>query len=173
MPDASCYVLGIFDYWPTFYEDYKDAEVTDFMVVMNLNYLLTVDDAVTYDLWFKKTDGASSDAIYRQWEQAGLMENVAEISDRQSVLNAEKSDSLVMGLNGLFSMGFVATMIISFMGFLLYWLLSVRKRRLQQIQAFSDVALGTSDDFRCFCGSGNFDWIPDVLFVSPGIEKDF
>ncbi len=131
LPDASCYVLGIFDYWPTFYEDYKDAEVTDFMVVMNLNYLLTVDDAVTYDLWFKKTDGASSDAIYRQWEQAGLMENVAEISDRQSVLNAEKSDSLVMGLNGLFSMGFVATMIISFMGFLLYWLLSVRKRRLQ------------------------------------------
>ena len=36
-----------------------------------------------------------------------------------------------MALNGLFSLGFVATMIISFMGFLLYWLLSVRKRRLQ------------------------------------------
>lgn len=131
LPDLSCYVLGIFDYWPTYYEDYKYADVTDFMVVMNLNYLLSVHDAATYDLWFKKADGASSDAIYRQWEEAGLTENITEITDRQSALNEEKADSLVMALNGLFSLGFVATMIVSFMGFLLYWLLSIRKRRLQ------------------------------------------
>ena len=131
LPDVSCYVLGIFDYWPTFYEDYQYAEVTDCMVVMNLNYLLTVDDAAAYDVWFKKADGASSDEIYRQWEDAGLTENIAAITDRQTILNEEKSDSLIMALNGLFSLGFVATMIISFMGFLLYWLLSVRKRRLQ------------------------------------------
>ena len=131
LPDLSCYVLGIFDYWPTYYEDYKYADVTDFMVVMNLNYLLSVQDAATYDLWFKKADGASSDAIYRQWEAAGLTENITEITDRQSALNEEKADSLVMALNGLFSLGFVATMIVSFMGFLLYWLLSIRKRRLQ------------------------------------------
>ena len=101
------------------------------MVVMNLNYLLTVDDAAAYDVWFKKADGASSDEIYRQWEDAGITENIAAITDRQTILNEEKSDSLIMALNGLFSLGFVATMIISFMGFLLYWLLSVRKRRLQ------------------------------------------
>lgn len=131
LPDVSCYVLGVFDYWPTFYEDYKYAERTDYMVVMNMDYLQTVDDSVTYDLWFKKANGASSDAIYQKWEENGLTENIAEITDRQTILNEEKSDSLVMALNGLFSMGFVATMIISFMGFLLYWVLSVRKRRLQ------------------------------------------
>ncbi len=129
--DMSCYVLGTFDYWPTFYEDYEYAEMTDNMIVMNLDYLLSLDDKVTYDLWFKKADDASSSDIYKSWEKDGLLENVVEISDKQNSLNKEKSDSLVMALNGLFSMGFVATMIISFMGFLLYWLISVRKRKLQ------------------------------------------
>lgn len=129
--DTLCYVMGIFDYWPTFYSDYEYAEVTDSMILMNFNYLETLNDKLTYDLWFKKADDASSDDIYAQWEKDGLLDKVLEITDRQSVLNEEKSDSLIMALNGLFSMGFVATMIISFMGFLLYWLISVRKRRLQ------------------------------------------
>ncbi len=131
VPDASCFVLGIFDYWPTFYEDYEHAENTDYMIIMNYDYVMTLDDSVTFDLWLKKEAGADSNDIYASWEKQGLTENIVKISDRQSAVNAEKADSLVMALNGLFSMGFIATMIISFMGFLLYWLLSVRKRRLQ------------------------------------------
>lgn len=131
VPDMSCYVLGTFDYWPTFYGDHEYAEMNDNMIIMNLDYLLTLDDSVTYDLWFKKSDNVSSSDIYKSWEKEGLLKNVVEISDKQTVLNGEKSDSLVMALNGLFSMGFVATMIISFMGFLLYWLISIRKRKLQ------------------------------------------
>lgn len=130
-PDASCFVLGVFDYWPTYYEDYEYAEMTDYMIIMNLDYVMTLDDTTTYDLWLKKADDVSSSDIYADWEKRGLTENVTKISDRQTAINAEKADSLVMALNGLFSMGFIATMIISFMGFLLYWLLSVRKRRLQ------------------------------------------
>ena len=131
LPDASCFVLGVFDYWPTYYEDYEYAEMTDYMIVMNYHYVMTLDDTTTYDLWLKKEAGASSNDIYDSWEKQGLTDNVLKISDRQTALNAEKADSLVMALNGLFSMGYIATMIISFMGFLLYWLLSVRKRRLQ------------------------------------------
>jgi len=130
-PDVSCFVLGVFDYWPTFYEDYEHATNTEYMIVMNYDYVLTLDDTTTFDLWIKKSEGADSNAIYAEWEKQGLTKNVTKISDRQTAVNAEKSDSLVMALNGLFSMGFIATMIISFMGFLLYWLLSVRKRRLQ------------------------------------------
>ncbi len=130
-PDTSLYIFGIFDYWPTFYSGYKYGEVTDFMIVANLDYMLTLDDSIEYDVWFKKSDDVSADAIYDKWKADGLTENVTQIEDYRSYLNTEKSDSLVMALNGLFSMGFVATMIVSFMGFLLYWLLSVRKRRLQ------------------------------------------
>ena len=131
IPDASCFVLGIFDYWPTYYEDYEYADATNHMIIMNYDYVMTLDDTVTYDMWLKKDSDVSSSDIYADWEKRGLIENVVKISDRQSAINAEKSDSLVMALNGLFSMGFISTMIISFMGFLLYWLLSVRKRRLQ------------------------------------------
>lgn len=131
IPDATCFVLGVFDYWPTFYEDYEHAENSDYMIVMNYDYVMTLDDTTTFDLWLKKSEGADSNDIYASWEKEGLTENVVKISDRQSAVNAEKADSLVMALNGLFSMGFIATMLISFMGFLLYWLLSVRKRRLQ------------------------------------------
>lgn len=130
-PDATCFVLGIFDYWPTFYEDYEYAENTDYMIIMNFDYAMSLDDTVTYDLWLKKSEGANSNDIYASWQKQGLTDNVTKISDSQTAINAEKADSLVMALNGLFSMGFIATMIISFMGFLLYWLLSVRKRRLQ------------------------------------------
>lgn len=131
LPDAGLYVMGIFDYWPTFYNGYKYGEVTDFLIVANIDYMLTIDDSITYDVWFKKSDDVSSDSIYKEWDKAGLLGNVTEIEDYQIYLNNEKGDSLVMALNGLFSMSFVAAIIISFMGFLLYWLLSIRKRKLQ------------------------------------------
>lgn len=131
LPIMECYVLAVIDYWPMFYEGAINTDFVGELIVMNLDYLMSVDDTVTYDLWVDLDDDTTSEEFYENLGKAGLVDSITGIRDRQSDITREKSDSMVMALNGTFSLGFVATMIISMLGFLLYWILNVRKRRLQ------------------------------------------
>lgn len=127
-----CYVMGIIDYWPTYYDDPGNKWDDDReLIVMNMDYLQYAQNDVAYSLWFRKSADVSSRQIVEAMQATGLYDEIASITDRTVIMNTEKSDSLLTALNGSFSLGFVATMVISLLGFLLYWLLSVRKRRLQ------------------------------------------
>ncbi|HBN84714.1 MAG TPA: ABC transporter permease, partial [Clostridiales bacterium] len=42
-----------------------------------------------------------------------------------------KNDPLLQGINGTLTMSFIVTMLISIIGFLIYWILSIRDRVLQ------------------------------------------
>ena len=130
-PIMECYVLAVIDYWPMFYDGAINTDYVGELIVMNLDYLMSVKDTQTYNLWIDLDNDTTSQAFYENMEKAGLLDSVTSIHDRQSDFVREKSDSMVMALNGTFSLGFVATMIISMLGFLLYWILNVRKRRLQ------------------------------------------
>lgn len=130
-PIMECYVLAVIDYWPMFYDGAINTDYVGELIVMNLDYLMSVKDTQTYNLWIDLDNDTTSQAFYENMEKAGLLDSVTSIRDRQSDFVREKSDSMVMALNGTFSLGFVATMIISMLGFLLYWILNVRKRRLQ------------------------------------------
>ena len=130
-PVQECYVLDVVDYWPRFYEGAVRTDYMGELIVMNLDYLLSVKDDYTYDLWVDLEDDVTSEDFYAEMGENNLLDTITGISDRQNAINAEKSDSMVMALNGTFSLGFVATMIISLLGFLLYWIMNVRKRKLQ------------------------------------------
>lgn len=130
-PIMECYVLAVIDYWPMFYDGAVNTDFVGELIVMNLDYLMSVKDTQTYDLWVDLDSDTTSEEFYANLEKAGLLDSITGIRDRQADLVREKSDSMVMALNGTFSLGFVATMIISMLGFLLYWILNVRKRKLQ------------------------------------------
>lgn len=126
-----CYVIGIIDYWPTFSKDTTwNGEKGD-LLVMNIRYLQSISPDVVYDIWIDKKDGVSSEQIYAEMEEKGLTSQLSKIQDRSTFTTAAKNDSLLKALNGSFSLGFIATMIISMIGFLIYWIMNIRKRKLQ------------------------------------------
>ena len=127
----NCYVLGIIDYWPTYSDENSWNGDKGDLMVMNIAYLQSVVPQLSYNLWISKTEGTDSNDIYDRMIEQGLLDNISKIEDRTNVMTEKKNDSLLKALNGSFSMGFFATMIVSMIGFLIYWIMNVRKRKLQ------------------------------------------
>ncbi len=125
------YVIAVVDYWPNFYNGAVLGDNSGELLVMNYNYLSVFRENLPYDLWVKKAADTSDEQFLLELRQAGLEEEIVSISSRSDMLAAKKSDSLLRALNGSFSLEFVATLVISLLGFLIYWIMSVRKRKLQ------------------------------------------
>ena len=127
----NCYVLGILDYWPNFYEGAVNTDVVNQLVLMNYSYLTSVKSNVTYDLWFKLHKGSTKADVLSALDDRGLSDGIKDIRFKSEYITRGKSDSITMALNGSLSMGFVATILITLIGFLLYWIMNMRKRKLQ------------------------------------------
>jgi putative ABC transport system permease protein len=131
VPIMNCYVLAIIDYWPNYYDGAINTDIVNQLVVMNYSYLTSVKSNVTYDLWFKLSDGATKADVMNALEERELLDGISDIRFKTEYVSRGKSDSVTMALNGSLSMGFVATIMITFVGFLLYWIMDMRKRKLQ------------------------------------------
>lgn len=122
-------VVAIVDFWPA--ELQSSSKDSDGLIIVSYDYLMSLspEQKLPYEIWMKKNPDTTSKQIYDSIQTKGI--KIEELTDFTKVLNDKKNDSLLMALNGAFSMGFVATMTVSFIGFLIYWIMSIRKRQLQ------------------------------------------
>jgi len=122
-------VAAIVDFWPA--EMQSSVKDSSGLIIVSYDYLMSLspEQNLPYEIWMKKKTDTTSKQIYDSISQKGI--KIATLTDITKVLNEKKNDSLLMALNGAFSMGFIATMTVSFIGFLIYWIMSIRKRRLQ------------------------------------------
>ena len=73
--------------------------------------------------------GATSEALYKSIEDGMLpLEN---IKDSSQMLISEKTDPSLQGMNGALTLGFIIIMVMTIIGFLIYWILSIKGRTLQ------------------------------------------
>jgi putative ABC transport system permease protein len=122
-------VCGFVPWWPTFNPLGDERGEPTSIVVANLAHVQTSTGMQPYQVWMRKAPGATGEGI-----AAALAEQRLELlsyADAGQLLVAAKNDSLVQALNGVLTMGFVVTMIVSTIGFLIYWLLSLQGRTLQ------------------------------------------
>ena len=82
-----------------------------------------------YEIWMKKADGATSSQIYDQMIEKELVVESMKDTDQQII--AAKNDPMLQGTNGTLTLGFIITMTVSFIGFLIYWIFNIRNRTLQ------------------------------------------
>jgi putative ABC transport system permease protein len=62
----------------------------------------------------------------------GLIANRTQIEVfRPAKVSEKKNDSMLKAVNGCFSIGFVSTLTVAFVGFVFFWIMNVRKRKLQ------------------------------------------
>ena len=127
----NCYVLAIIDYWPNYYDGAVNTDVVNQLVVMNYSYLNSVKANATFDMWIDLKEGTTKDEVQKALAERGLEDGISAIRYKTEFISRGKGDSTTMALNGSLSMGFVATMMITLIGFLLYWIMNMRKRKLQ------------------------------------------
>ncbi|MBW5445239.1 FtsX-like permease family protein [Cohnella sp. CFH 77786] len=136
LDEAAFTVYGIVDYWPSWNplptgEDGTNREGAPLphLVVGHLNTIQDRLAAEPYEVWLKLKDGATSQQIYDRLEK--LRTPVTSLRDAKQELIRSKSDPFRLAINGVMTLGFVISMLISFFGFLLFWVLVLSGRTLQ------------------------------------------
>ncbi|WP_032123355.1 ABC transporter permease [Clostridium amazonitimonense] len=124
--NMQCYVLGIVDYWPS-YDPNKEAFPG--LIVMNYNYVRELNVTLPYEIWLKKSSKASNDAIYKDLINKDIgYEGLKTVHEQ--IYNI-KNDPIIQGTNGTLNLCFLSSILITCMGFLIYWTLSIKNRTLQ------------------------------------------
>lgn len=123
-------IYAFIDYWPTFNPNPPDNGVdAPGLVVANLSYIQNKLSVQPYEVWIKKKPGATDKQINDDIIARKL--DLSKIDYTNQQLIKMKNDPMVQGTNGFLTLGFVAAMVISTLGFLIYWIISIQTRILQ------------------------------------------
>ncbi|MFY0542876.1 ABC transporter permease [Brevibacillus sp. H7] len=130
---AEFVVYAVLDYWP----GWNPHPVTDqygrteeqMLVVANLPFVQDRMRVEPYEVWMKLKPGATAEALYSGIKQANL--RVTDVSNVSQKLIELKTSAFYLGLNGSLTLGFLLSMLITFTGYLMYWVLTLGSRKLQ------------------------------------------
>ncbi|WP_456275278.1 ABC transporter permease [Bacillus sp. AK128] len=127
---AEFIVYGIVDYWPSFNPTIQESdEGNPTLIVANLPYVQNMMGIEPYDIWLNMKEGASREELYSAIRNEKIP--VTNWSDSGPKLAELKSSAFLLGLNGTLTLGFLISILITFIGFLLYWILTLKSRILQ------------------------------------------
>ncbi|WP_276355498.1 ABC transporter permease [Cohnella caldifontis] len=132
-------VYGIVDYFPSFNPNPPLGSVNaadedtktnaPMLIVGHLSRIQLQLGLEPYQVWLKLAPGASTEALYEGIEKAKL--SVTNVVNTRADLVRAKNDPFLLSLNGVLTLGFLLSIFVSFVGFLLYWVLSLKGRTLQ------------------------------------------
>jgi putative ABC transport system permease protein len=129
-------VYGIIDYWPSWNplpassgEGNDGRTEESHLIVGHLATIQTRLATEPYEVWLKLKDGVSSQLIYDQLQANNL--RLTSLRDAKQELIVSKNDPFRLAINGIMTLGFVISMLISFFGYLLFWVLTLSGRTLQ------------------------------------------
>jgi len=127
-------IYGFVDYWPSYAPvtytrdtDGKYSEKANYMIVSNLGNLQAECGPIPYQVWMR-TKGSSS-FIYDFIEENKL--ELEAFEDLAAERVAHKNAAVLQGTNGILTVGFIVALVICTVGFLIYWILSIKSRELQ------------------------------------------
>lgn len=126
-------ILGFFDYWPgyeptvvTFNADGTPVTKQNYLIVANWGTVLERWTLSPYEVWIR-TSG-STDFIYDFIEEDGA--KYTRFDDLSADIVEIHNETLFQGTNGILTMSFIVILILFAIGFLIYWILSIKSREL-------------------------------------------
>jgi putative ABC transport system permease protein len=130
---VSAILYGYIPYFPT-YESTKmttdrgEAKEPNYFALMNYTYVQEKIIQKNYDLWMQKKVGVTDQLVQDELVDKGL--EVSRVSYMTQELIKTKNDPILQGTNGVLTMCFLITMFITIIGYLLFWIISMKNRAL-------------------------------------------
>ncbi|MCK4513701.1 MAG: ABC transporter permease, partial [Spirochaetaceae bacterium] len=129
-PSTLFYVYGFVDFWPTFNPYGSSANSSQrHLAVVNLPYLQAMTALEPYEVWLQLEPETTSQELYDSIH--GLSSRILRVTDANQELIRARNDPLLQGTNGTLSLGFLVSLGVCFVGFLIYWTFAIRERTLQ------------------------------------------
>lgn len=123
-------VIAFVDYWPSLSPLAKneDGSYKDF-AIMNFDYVQIQSTTKPYEVWMKFKSDANVSDFYKSIDESHITPTKLDVTSQMIV--SEKNDPMLQGMNGALTLGFIIIMIMCIIGFLIYWILSIKSRTLQ------------------------------------------
>ena len=126
-------VFGFFDYWPS-YIPKSTVLLDDGTAEVRENYLIISHFSTTiqrwglrpYEVWVKMDGPTSSFYNYVTDNNLKLSKYLATDEELKDIRN----ETLFQGTNGILTLSFIVILLLCSVGFLIYWILSIRSREL-------------------------------------------
>jgi len=129
----SLQVVGFVNYWPAYqskvYSINKDNEIMvedEYLLVTNLSYIQRKADVTPYGIWMNFED--ETDNFYTYIKDNDI--KVKSYTDMVVAKEDLRKDTLFQGTNGILSLSFMVILLLCAVGYLIYWILSIRSREL-------------------------------------------
>ncbi|MBG9793870.1 permease component [Paenibacillus dendritiformis] len=116
-------VAAILPYWPSQYPDQTPFFIT------NLEYIYDQVPLMKYDVWLKMKEKAPLGPALEELQKANI--EIVTYKDVRSELARLSKHPTRGGIFGILSMGFLISVIISLIGYLLYWFFNLSSRVVQ------------------------------------------
>lgn len=130
-------IVDFVDYWPgyaptvTELTNDKESVVTkqNYLAVANLGTMQRLCGSVQpYEVWISLKEGTDERQI-ANWINENKL-NVTKYQNREADLQADVENPLFQGTNGVLTMGFLVMILLCGVGYLIYWIMSIRSREL-------------------------------------------
>lgn len=127
-------IYGFFTYWPTYqtqsYYTAEDGSVVatdEYMIVANLSYLEDKWGDYPYEVWMDVTDEGEG---FYEWVGGQSKLALTKLDDMTVKETEIIGDTMFQGTNGILSMSFIVILLLCCVGYLIYWIMSIRSREL-------------------------------------------
>lgn len=117
-------IVATVPYWPTQYPGERP------FFIVNLDYIYDNIPMVPYDVWVKMEDGARLTPMMEQLQEEGI-QLAALPQDARSELVRQSRHPSRGGVFGILSLGFLVSVLISLIGYILYWFFNLSSRVVQ------------------------------------------
>lgn len=128
-------IVGFVDYWPGFASTSMrlngrgEAYVEDnYLIVANLAECQNNFGLQPYQVWIGLEEGVDSQSVAAWINENGV--RVKKYVDRQKDVQDTVEDPLLQGTNGVLTMGFLVMILLCGVGYLIYWIMSIRSREM-------------------------------------------
>ncbi|MDF2927360.1 MAG: permease component [Paenibacillaceae bacterium] len=116
-------IVGVLPYWPSQYPDERP------FVIANLDYIYDQADMMPYDVWLKMEDGAKTVPMLEKLQEQNV--DIQAVKDVRNELAVQKKHPTRGGVFGILSLGFLVSVLISLIGYMLYWFFNLSSRVVQ------------------------------------------
>lgn len=116
-------VYGILPYWPSQYPDEQP------FVIANLDYIYDQSPLIPYEVWLKMEPDAKVAPLITKLAEEGV--DLYSVKDVRSELAAQSKHPTRGGVFGILSLGFMVSVVVSLIGYVLYWFFNLSGRVVQ------------------------------------------
>lgn len=125
-----CYVCAIVDAWPGYDQYYyEDGEQKErYLIVTNYAAMTKNLETNPYEIWCRLSEGVTADTLYEKLQERDItIESYQSVQD--NIYDMKNSPDIQI-TNGMFTLGFIIALVLCGVGFLIYWISSIRQREL-------------------------------------------